>query len=66
LLIPYRSHTRLIPMTALIGALLALLADWGVKGWGMADSGWPLNAVLSMLGAPLVIWVLLQRNFSRS
>ncbi len=66
LIIPYRSHNRLIPMTALIGALLALLADWGVKGWGIADSGWPLNAVLSMLGAPLVIWVLLQRNFSRS
>ena len=53
-------------MTALIGGLLALLADWGVKGLGIFDGGWPLNAVLSLLGAPMVIWVLVQRNFSHS
>lgn len=66
LLTPHRSHRRLIPMTALIGGLLALLADWGVKGLGIFDGGWPLNAVLSLLGAPMVVWVLVQRNFSHS
>jgi iron complex transport system permease protein len=66
LLTPHRSHRRLIPMTALVGALLALVADWGVKGLGIFDGGWPLNAVLSLLGAPMVVWVLIQRNFSHS
>jgi len=66
LLTPHRSHRRLIPMTALIGALLALVADWGVKGLGVFEGGWPLNAVLSLLGAPMVIWVLIKRNFTHS
>lgn len=66
LLIPNRSHRHLIPMTALVGALLALVADWGVKGFGFVDAGWPLNAVLSLLGAPMVIWVLVRRNFTNA
>jgi len=66
LLISNRSHRHLIPMTALVGAMLALVADWGVKGFGVLDGGWPLNAVLSLLGAPLVIWVLVKRNMGNS
>ena len=56
LLTAERSHRVLIPLTALTGAILALAADWGVKGfWGM-EQGWPLNAVLSLIGGPMVIW----------
>jgi iron complex transport system permease protein len=57
-----RSHRILIPLTALTGAVLALAADWGVKGvWGM-EQGWPLNAVLSFIGGPMVIWVLVSKS----
>lgn len=57
-----RSHRVLIPLTAITGAVLALAADWGVKGlWGM-EHGWPLNAVLSFIGGPMVIWVLVSKS----
>jgi len=59
-----RTHDFLIPMTALCGAGLALLADWGVKGFGGVFDGWPLNAVLSLLGGPMVIWVLIKRGWT--
>jgi iron complex transport system permease protein len=59
-----RTHGFLIPMTALCGAGLALLADWGVKGFGGVVDGWPLNAVLSLLGGPMVIWVLIKRGWT--
>jgi len=59
-----RTHGFLIPMTALCGAALALLADWGVKGFGGGIDGWPLNAVLSLLGGPMVIWVLIKRGWT--
>jgi iron complex transport system permease protein len=57
-----RSHRVLIPMTALTGAMLALAADWGVKGYGGMEHGWPLNAVLSLIGGPMVIWVLVSKT----
>lgn len=50
-------HARLLPATLLCGSLLALLADL------IARSGWlggpvPLNAVTSLMGVPVVMWVL--------
>ena len=50
-------HRILFPATALMGALLALTADIisGLPG----DSVLPLNAAF---GAPVVIWILLQRR----
>lgn len=50
-------HARLLPATLLCGSLLALLADL------VARSGWlggpvPLNAVTSLMGVPVVMWVL--------
>lgn len=57
-----RSHRILIPMTALTGAILAMAADWGVKGFGGMEYGWPLNAVLSLTGGPIVIWVLVSKK----
>jgi iron chelate uptake ABC transporter, feCT family, permease protein len=53
-------HRALIPATALTGALLALVADIiaGLPG----DSVLPLNAINAAFGAPVVIWILLQRR----
>ena len=62
LLTKERSHRVLIPLTALTGAILALAADWGVKGFGGMEQGWPLNAVLSLIGGPMVIWVLISKT----
>ncbi|MDE0872097.1 MAG: iron ABC transporter permease [Flavobacteriales bacterium] len=59
-----RSHKRLIPLTIVAGSLLALVADWGVRGPGLDGGGWPLNAVLSLLGGPLVIWVLFRKTWN--
>lgn len=57
-----RSHRELIPLTAITGGVLALLADWGVKGVFFMESGWPLNAVLSLIGGPMVVWVLIKNS----
>ena len=59
-----RSHRRLIPLTILMGAFIALLADWGVRAPGIDGGGWPLNAVLSLLGGPMVVWVLLRKTWN--
>ena len=51
----------LIPASLLTGATLALIAGLLSQGlWGMPSM--PLNAVASLLGAPVVIWVLLPRR----
>ena len=62
LLTKERSHRVLIPLTALTGAILAMGADWVVKGFGGMEQGWPLNAVLSLIGGPMVIWVLVSKK----
>lgn len=59
-----RSHRVMIPLTILTGAFIALLADWGVRAPGMDGGGWPLNAVLSLLGGPMVVWVLLRKTWN--
>ena len=53
-------HRILISAAALTGALLALTADIiaGLPG----DSVLPLNAINAAFGAPVVIWILLQRR----
>jgi iron complex transport system permease protein len=59
-------HRRLMPCTILLGASLALACDLVVRNAG-AGRGLPLNAVTSLLGAPVVVWVLLAgRRWSRS
>jgi len=51
----------LIPASLLTGALLALTAGLLSQGlWGMPTL--PLNAVASLMGAPVVIWVLLPQT----
>ena len=53
-------HRILIPATALVGALLALLAD--IIAALPGDGVLPLNAINAAFGAPVVIWILLQRR----
>ena len=52
----YGAGQLLIPVM-LTGSVLALLADWAVRFTAV-----PLNAVLSMVGAPVVLWLLMRRS----
>ncbi|QQR86810.1 MAG: iron ABC transporter permease [Flavobacteriales bacterium] len=59
-------HLVLLPACLLIGSSLALMCDLLTRLPGVSGN-LPLNAVTSLLGAPVVLWVLLQgRNFYRS
>lgn len=59
-------HLVLLPACLLIGSSLALLCDLLTRLPGV-DGSLPLNAITSLLGAPVVLWVLLQgRKFYRS
>jgi iron complex transport system permease protein len=48
-----------MPATILMGSTLALLCDAIVRSIG-PERSLPLNAVASLLGAPVVVWVLLR------
>ncbi len=51
-------HIRLMPATILCGGALALFCDLIVR-LPIVGSAIPLNAITSLLGAPVVAWVLL-------
>jgi iron complex transport system permease protein len=52
-------HRVLLPASAALGAALGLGCDLVVRTVG-AERAVPLNAVTSLLGAPVVLWVLLR------
>jgi len=54
-------HRTLVPSTALLGMLVALVADLIAQVPG-SDTILPLNAVTSLIGAPVVGWVILRRR----
>ena len=60
---PQRSHRQSMMGIAAWGCVLAMVAD-GVVRWTDASGmwHWPLNAVLAMLGAPVVLSVLWKRT----
>ncbi len=58
-------HRLLLPACALLGALLALVADIIAQMPG-AQTVLPLNAVTALIGAPVVAWVILRRSSTRS
>lgn len=64
LLLPDRSHRRMLPTVAVAGAALALGADVFVRAPWSATGGWPLNAVLSLFGAPVVVAVLFRNSWN--
>lgn len=54
-------HRVLVPATALSGASLGLAADIVSRGPGI-DKVFPLNAVMALIGVPVVLSVLLRRR----
>lgn len=57
-------HRVLFPASALIGAMVLLVCDAVSQLPGSAQT-LPINAVTSLVGAPVVIWLILRRNFSK-
>lgn len=54
-----QNHLFIIPLTILIGAILALIADIFVR---FLDGGIPLNTATSLIGAPIIIWAIFKMN----
>jgi iron complex transport system permease protein len=62
-LVATSDHRVLLPAAALIGAVMALVADVVAQLPGR-QGVLPLNAVTALLGVPVVIWVLTRRGRS--
>ena len=58
-------HRRLLPGTCLAGAALTLACDCVTQLPG-SQTALPLSVVTSLLGAPVVLWVVLRRQNIRS
>lgn len=57
-------HRVLIPACALVGAAVALLADLAAQAPG-TKVVLPLNAIMALIGAPTVVWIILRRGVGR-
>lgn len=57
-------HRMLFPSSAIMGAIVMLFCDAISQLPGSAQT-LPINAVTSLIGAPMVIWLILRRNFSK-
>lgn len=58
-------HRVIFPGTLLSGALLALVCNIIARLPGF-DSALPINAITSLIGAPVVIWLIMKRNEFKS
>ena len=58
-------HRVLIPGTCLVGTVLMLICDIIAQMPG-TETVLPINVVTSLLGAPVVIWIIISRNNLRS
>lgn len=65
LLFKTNDHRVLFPGTAILGVLILLACDIIGQLPGFATS-LPINAVTTAFGAPLIIWLILKRNFSEA
>jgi iron complex transport system permease protein len=66
LLVPTADHRRLMPAVMLGGAILLLACDILSQLPG-SEKVLPINAVTSLIGAPVVIWLIVRRrNISKS
>jgi iron complex transport system permease protein len=54
-------HKIILPGTILTGALLALVCNIIARLPGF-DNALPINAITSIIGAPVVIWLIVKRN----
>jgi iron complex transport system permease protein len=58
-------HRILIPGVVMLGAVVALVADLIAQAPG-SQIILPLNAVMALIGAPVVIWIILRRRNLRN
>jgi len=58
------NHARLLPAAGILGAALALAADW-VTHMPWSRHVFHLNAVIGLVGAPVALWVLLRSRAMR-
>lgn len=58
-------HKYLLPAVALVGGIMALLADIIAQLPG-SQYVLPINVVTSLLGAPFIIWIILQQRRIKS
>ena len=54
-------HTILLPAVAIMGAIILLVCDM-VAQLPTSEFTLPINAVTSLIGAPIVIWLLLRKK----
>jgi iron complex transport system permease protein len=54
-------HRVLLPAVTMLGATCALLADLAAQLPG-SDTILPLNTIMSLIGAPVVVWILLRQS----
>ena len=55
------NHKILIPAVAVLGGFIALLCNFISKMPGY-DTSLPINAVTSLIGAPIVVWAIVKRS----
>lgn len=61
MLLKTRQHVLLIPFTLLLGVLTMLVCDL-IAQMPLSERNLPINAVTSLFGAPLVVWIILKRQ----
>ena len=61
LLFTTSNHKILIPATALIGAIILLICD-SIAQLPTSEYTLPINAITSLFGAPVVIWLLVRKK----
>ena len=54
-------HRILIPAVFLYGAILMLLCDT-IAQWPNSASILPINAITTLVGAPVIIWLLIRKR----
>ncbi|WP_299060701.1 iron ABC transporter permease [uncultured Polaribacter sp.] len=55
------NHKILIPAVAIIGAIVLLICD-GIAQLPTSEFTLPINAITSLFGAPIVIWLLVRKK----
>ncbi|MBP6099686.1 MAG: iron ABC transporter permease [Flavobacterium sp.] len=65
LILQTSSHKTVLVATLLLGAIIMLLCDL-ISQMPGANFTLPINAVTSMIGAPMVIWLISKRKFYRN
>ena len=58
-MIKSQNHLFILPLTFITGSILALIADVFVRSF---DGRIPLNTATSLIGAPIIIWVIFKLN----